>query len=63
VSTYITADRARDNDVVRAQDGTVYQLLGGLWCHMEIVPFLGDPFRPEGELTLLARDSDPPGPG
>lgn len=63
MSTRITAAQARDNDVVRAEDGTVYQLLGGLWCQMEIVPFLGDPFVPEGELTLLARDGDPPDRG
>jgi hypothetical protein len=59
MSTYITADQARDNDVVKAQDGTVYQLLGGLWYQPQIVPFYGPPFKPDGELELLARDGEP----
>lgn len=59
MSTYITADQARDNDVVRAGDGTVYQLIGGLWNEMQIVPFIGDPFKPPGRLELLARDGEP----
>lgn len=62
--TKITADQAEPGDVVLGTDGQVYQLLSRdcgvpVWMQMELVPFEGDPWNPEGELTLIARNASP----
>lgn len=59
MTTRITAAQAQPGDVLRAEDGTgtVYQYAGGHeWMGMQPIPYEGDPWQPDGELTVLWRD-------
>jgi hypothetical protein len=54
----VTADEVQPGQVVKADDGTVFQLITRdnghpMWGAITPVGFEGSPFNPEGELTLL----------
>lgn len=60
MSISIPASSARNGDVLLDPvDGSVYQLVEGLWRSMQIVAFEGPPWYPEGELILVVRDGRP----
>ena len=60
MSISIPASSAQDGDVLLDPvDGSVYQLVQGLWRSMQIVAFEGPRWEPEGELVLVVRDGCP----